>query len=131
MKLFDWIEAYPHCVTVCDTEGTIIAMNAASQNNFKKYGGGRLIGTSLFDCHPESANEIIRNLLAGRTGNTYITESTDKKRLISQVPWYQDNQFRGLVETIIDLPQDMLVKKRKPSQVPHLHAVAPARIDVL
>ena len=112
MNTFDWMEAYPHCVTVCDTQGTIIAMNGASRDNFKKYGGGKLIGSSLFDCHPEPANEIIRNQLAGQTGNTYLTESTDKKRLISQVPWYRDNEFSGLVETIIDMPQEIKIKKR-------------------
>ena len=112
MNTFDWMEAYPHCVTVCDTQGTIIAMNGASQDNFKKYGGGKLIGSSLFDCHPEPANEIIRNQLTGQTGNTYITESTDKKRLVSQVPWYRDNEFGGLVETIIDIPQEIKIKKR-------------------
>jgi len=110
MKNFDWIEAYPHCVTVCDTRGVIIAMNNASRENFKKYGGAKLIGASLFDCHPESANAIIHNQLAEQTGNTYITESTDKKRLISQVPWYRNNKFGGMVETIINLPQDISIK---------------------
>ena len=106
------MEAYPHCVTVCDTQGTIIAMNDVSRENFKKYGGGKLIGSSLFDCHPESANEIIRNQLAEQTENTYITESTDKKRLISQVPWCRNNEFGGLVETIIDMPQEIPIKTR-------------------
>ena len=112
MENFDWMEVYPHCVTVCDTQGTIIAMNGASRENFKKYGGGKLIGASLFDCHPESANEIIRNQLASQAGNTYMTESTDKKRLISQVPWYRNNEFGGMVETIINLPQNLPVKQR-------------------
>lgn len=112
MNSFDWIESYPHCVTVCDTRGNIICMNTASKENFKKYGGDRLIGSSLFDCHPESANKIIRHQLATETKNTYITESSDKKRLISQVPWYRDNIFGGLVETIIPLPVDMPIKKR-------------------
>ena len=112
MENFDWMEAYPHCVTVCDTQGTIIAMNGASRENFKKYGGGKLIGASLFDCHPESANEVIRKQLANQTGNTYITESTDKKRQISQAPWYRNDEFSGMVETIITLPQVMSIKQR-------------------
>ena len=112
MENFDWLEAYPHCDTVCDTQGIIIAMNRASRENFKKYGGSKLIDSNLFDCHPESANAIIRDQLAAQTGNTYITESADKKRLISQVPWYHNNAFAGLVETIIDLPQDVPGKKR-------------------
>ena len=109
---FDWINSYPHCVTVSDQEGTIIAMNRASQENFKKYGGAGLFGSSLFDCHPPAANEIIRNQLATKRGNTYITESADKKRLISQQPWYDGPNFGGLVETIINLPMDITIKKR-------------------
>ena len=112
MDTFDWIQSYPHCVTVCDTAGIIIAMNAASQDNFKKYGGAGLIGSSLFDCHPESANVRIREQLATRSGNTYFTESKDKKRLISQLPWYQGEVFGGLVETIMLLPDDTPIKKR-------------------
>ena len=42
MKNFDWLESYPHCVTVSDAQGIIIAMNSASRENFKKYGGGKL-----------------------------------------------------------------------------------------
>jgi transcriptional regulator with PAS, ATPase and Fis domain len=112
MDTFDWIRSYPHCVTVCDTEGIIIAMNTVSQENFRKYGGGELIGSSLFACHPESANVIIRDQLANETANTYITESKDKKRLISQVPWYDGGTFGGMVETIMELPAEMDIKKR-------------------
>ena len=117
MAKFDWIQSYPHCVTVCDTKGIIIAMNRRSMANFKKYGGEKLIGASLFDCHPEPANEIIRNQLASRQENTYITESKDKTRLISQVPWFHDEdcqQFGGMVETIINLMHGskITIKKR-------------------
>ncbi len=117
MKTFDWIQSYPHCVTVSDSEGIIIAMNQKSMDNFKKYGGKKLIGSSLFACHPEPANEIIRNQLASREENTYITESSDKTRLINQVPWYHDDdclQFGGLVETIINLAHGskITIKKR-------------------
>jgi transcriptional regulator with PAS, ATPase and Fis domain len=112
MKNFDWLESYPHCVTVSDAQGIIIAMNSASRQNFKKYGGGKLIGASLFDCHPESANAVIRSQLSEQIGNTYITESKDNKRLISQVPWYRNNEFGGMVETIINLPRDISIKKR-------------------
>lgn len=109
---FDWITSYPHCVTVCDTDGIIISMNTVSQENFKKYGGTALIGSSLFDCHPKKANAMIRQQLSEQNGNTYITESSDKKRLISQQPWFNGTTFGGLVETIIDLPLDTAVKKR-------------------
>ncbi len=109
---FDWIASYPHCVTVCDSQGIIIAMNEVSRENFKKYGGKDLMGSSLFDCHPPSANTIIREQLASQTGNTYITKSNDRTRLINQQPWYRDSSFGGLVETIIELPPDVFTKKR-------------------
>jgi len=112
MADFDWIHSYPHCVTVCDTEGIIIAMNETSVEHFKKYGGEKLIGSSLFSCHPESANVLIREQLANQSASTYMTASKEKKRLISQVPWYSGTTFGGMVETVIELPDDMPVKKR-------------------
>jgi len=112
MESFDWLESYPHCVTICDRSGIIIAMNRASADNFKKYGGSKLIGSSLFDCHPESACTIIQDLLARQKGNSYIVEKKGRKRLISQEPWYRDGIFSGLVETILNMPQDILTKQR-------------------
>lgn len=112
LNSFDWSENYPSVVTVCDTDGIIIAMNTLSVEAFKKRGGADLIGTSLFDCHPEPANKIIRKLLASRSANTYIIKKGVRKKLIHQTPWYKDEQFAGLVETVTELPDELPVIKR-------------------
>ena len=109
---FDWQQDYPAAVTVCDTEGTIIAMNRHSVELFAKRGGAALIGTSLFSCHPESANEIIRRQLRTQEDNVYITRRKNGSRLIRQVPWYRNGVFSGLVETVIPVPDDIPTRER-------------------
>ena len=109
---FDWIEHYPAAVSVCDTQGTIIAMNRLAMDTFSKYGGEALLGTSLFACHPESANTIIRRLLQEQTTNTYCTEKNGLRKLVHQAPWYSDGQFAGLTETIIVLPAQIPTMQR-------------------
>ncbi len=111
-KEFDWLEDYPAAVTVCDDKGIIIAMNRRSMQQFRKQGGEKLIGSSLFDCHPESANTIIRKQLETQQPNIYITESTSGRRLIQQVPWYKDGVFAGLVETTSPVPCNIPIQQR-------------------
>lgn len=103
--MIDWAEEHSVIVTVCDRQGKIIAMNAASRRNFAGRGGGKLIGTSLFDCHPEPANQKIRQLLADRTSHIYLSRKKGKNRLIHQSPWFKQGKFMGLVEMIIELPE--------------------------
>lgn len=109
---YGWIEEFPSPITVCDTDGIIIAMNKASCSNFQARGGAALIGTSLFACHPEEANKKIRKMLQKETAQTYIVENNDGKKLVHQSPWYRNRKFAGLVETIIDLPGEIAVRKR-------------------
>ena len=104
---YDWLELYPSAVTVCDVHGVIVAMNSVSRKNFSNRGGGALIGTSLFDCHPESANILIRKMLRNQQAQTYIVEKKGLKRLIHHAPWYKQGELAGLVETIIDLIGDI------------------------
>ena len=109
---FDWVEHYPAAVTVCDSEGTIVAMNRLSREMFAKAGSDRLIGTSLFACHGEASSSIIRGLLAKQTSNTYITEKKGQRQLVQQMPWYDQGKFAGLVETVFPVPADIPIKKR-------------------
>jgi len=110
---FDWVEHYPAAVSVCDTHGIIVAMNQKAAEMFAKYGGQELIGTSLFACHPEPANAIIRTLIAEQRANTYITEKKGVRKMVHQVPWYAQGTFAGLVETVIVLPVEMATKNRQ------------------
>ena len=112
IKKFSWSEDYPAAITVCDTEGIIISMNQRSIEQFKKWGGDKLIGTSLFDCHPESANTMIRKQLQTREPNVYITERKSGRKLVQQVPWYKNGIFAGIVETVAPIAGDIPVKQR-------------------
>lgn len=111
-KVHKWFEEYPSPITVCDTDGIIVAMNQASRLNFEKRGGGALVGTSLFDCHPETANQKIRKMLQKETPHTYILENKGRRRLVHQSPWYNDGKLAGLVETIVDISTEIEVQKR-------------------
>jgi hypothetical protein len=94
----------PFAVTVCDTGGTLVNMNAAAEALFAKDGGRALLGTNLFDCHSPASQEIIRNLIRDQKSNVYSTEKHGKKRLIYQAPWYRNGDFAGLVEISFEIP---------------------------
>ncbi len=102
-----WIKEFPAAITVCDRDATIIAMNERAGATFSKSGGLALLGKSLFSCHPEKANAIIRDLIATGKSNTYTIEKAGQKKLIHQAPWYLDGQVAGLVEMSLPLPHEM------------------------
>lgn len=99
-----WAEEFPAAVTVCDSDGVILAMNAKSADTFQKSGGKALIGSNLLDCHPEPARTKLRELLASGKKNVYTIEKNGVKKLIYQSPWYMDGQYRGFVELALELP---------------------------
>ena len=94
---FDWTDHYPAAVSVCDTKGTILAMNRQAEKLFAHYGGKKMIGSSLFACHPPPANVILRQLLREQPTNTSITKKKGERKLIHQAPWSDQGQFAGLV----------------------------------
>jgi len=104
---FDWINEFPSAVTVCDIHGNILYMNQKSAKTFEKDGGFAMIGKSLFDCHPEPAKTKLMNLLTSGSKNSYTIEKNGIKKLIHQSPWYQNNEFMGLVEISIEIPFEM------------------------
>lgn len=107
MSLTDWVREFEGAVTVADTEGVIVALNHRAEEMFAKDGGAALVGRSLFDCHPEHANETIRRLLAERASNAYTVEKRGERKLIYQAPWFRDGRFAGLLELSLDLPAKM------------------------
>lgn len=102
-----WVDEFEGAITVCDTEGVIVALNRSAEQMFAEDGGAALVGRSLFDCHPEHANVTIRRLLVERTSNAYTVEKQGKRKLIYQAPWYRDGQFAGLLELSLDLPAEL------------------------
>ncbi len=102
-----WTKSFPGAITVCDTEGVILEMNDRSQHMFREEGGASLIGSNVLDCHPEPARTKLKTMLRTQQANIYTVEKNGRKKLVYQTPWYQDGQYAGFVETVIDLPDEM------------------------
>jgi transcriptional regulator with PAS, ATPase and Fis domain len=107
MERHAWIQEFSGAVTVCDSDGIILAMNAKAIENFASSGGARLIGTNLLDCHPEPARTKLKELLASRRANVYTIEKNGIKKLIYQSPWYVDGNYSGLVELALEIPAEL------------------------
>ncbi len=50
-------------VVICNTEHTVIYMNKAAIDRYKKYGGEELLGKTLLSCHSKKSSEIIEKIL--------------------------------------------------------------------
>ena len=53
------LEADRAAVVICDLDHTIIYMNPAAISRYEKWGGEKLIGKSLLDCHNADSREKI------------------------------------------------------------------------
>ena len=70
-------------VVLCDLEHTIIYMNPAAIQNYAKYGGEKLIGQSLLDCHNAESGKRIQQVVdwfaADASHNLVYTFHNEKK----------------------------------------------------
>ena len=107
MKDHAWIEEFAGAVTVCDTEGRIMAMNAKARETFAEEGGARLVGTNVLDCHPEPARTKLAKMMEERRTNVYTIQKKGKKKLIFQAPWFEGGVYAGFVELSLEVPMDM------------------------
>lgn len=46
-------------IVLCDLSHKIVYMNPAAVKNYEKYGGEKLLGQSLLDCHSEKSRNMI------------------------------------------------------------------------
>ncbi len=100
-------------VTICDKEGTIIEMNQQSRKvNLKP--GQELIGSNVLDCHPEPAKSMLEGMMKNELKNVYTIEKNGQKKLIYQVPWYEEGEYMGFIELSMVIPFEMPHKIRKP-----------------
>lgn len=105
--MIDWTKEFEAAITVCDRQGIVISMNDKAISTFEQYGGAKLIGTSLRDCHQPASWEKIQQILATGIPNTYTIEKKGVKKLIDQRVWRQDGEVAGLVEISIEIPMEM------------------------
>ncbi|MGA8904876.1 MAG: PAS domain-containing protein [Candidatus Bathyarchaeia archaeon] len=102
-----WVEEFPAAITVCDSAGIILEMNAKAVESFKDEGGRQLIGTNLFDCHPEPARAKLKELMEKKQANVYTTQKGGVRKLVCQTPWFKAGKFRGFVEITQVIPGDI------------------------
>jgi transcriptional regulator with PAS, ATPase and Fis domain len=107
MNEMNWFNGVPMVITVCDTQGTIVFMNDKSKNTFYNDGSGDLVGKNLYDCHTLSSQDKIKHLLETKSSNIYTIKKKNKKKMIIQMPWMQNNEIMGLVEFSLDLPENV------------------------
>lgn len=103
----NWYEEFNGAITVCDTTGIIVYMNNYSINQFEKYGGEKLLGTNLLDCHPEPSKSKLKEMLKEPIENMYTTEKSGIKTMVLQTPWIKDGKFSGVVEISFQLSSNM------------------------
>lgn len=64
MSLYNSIlEQDRSAVVICNLEHKIIYMNPAAILNYEKWGGDKLLGKSLLDCHNPQSREKIRQVI--------------------------------------------------------------------
>jgi hypothetical protein len=103
----DWTEEFPGNIAVCDTRGSLLAINQKEASFFQEQGGKALVGTSISACHNPHSNRIIARMMETRQTSIYTVEENGRHELIIQAPWYQDGEFAGLVEIAIEAPENI------------------------
>ena len=77
------LEADRAAVVICDLEHKIIYMNPASINRYEKWGGKKLLGKSLLDCHNGKSREMINKVVdwfkASKDNNLVYTSYNQKE----------------------------------------------------
>jgi transcriptional regulator with PAS, ATPase and Fis domain len=100
----NWEKEFPAAITVTNNENKIIYMNERSLQVFEKDGGSKLLGANLFECHSAPSNEIIEEIISSKKTNVYTIEKNGIKKLIYQSPWYENGEYKGLVELSLEIP---------------------------
>lgn len=113
--MLNYLQQVPIAITVCDKNGKILEMNDKSVSTFVK-SGVSLIGQNLLDCHPEPARSKLLNLLETHQVNAYTIEKNGVKKLIYQMPWYDNGDFAGYVELSMEIPMEMPHYVRTPQK---------------
>ncbi len=125
-----WFEEFPGSIVVCDTQGIVLEMNAKAIQMYEKDGGAALIGKNVLDCHPGPARAKLQALLDAGTANVYTIEKNGVHKLIYQVPWSVDGQYRGIMELALEIPAEAphFVRDKEFVNSPHLDLDSLAKV---
>lgn len=95
-------------VTIADETGRIVFLNDQAMAHYKDWGGERLVGTDLNDCHNPASQAKIRELYTRhRAGDLTPTRyHEDKGNGIAEgivlIPILIQGEFRGIAELTWD-----------------------------
>lgn len=83
-ELFKSVLEQDRCpIVICDLEHKILYMNPTAVRQYEKYGGERLVGRSLLDCHNAKSCELIKKVVAwfaeSRENNMIFTSRNERK----------------------------------------------------
>lgn len=82
-------------------------MNQRAAEIFRDYGGLKLLGTNLLECHPEPSRTKLKEMLEKELSNVYTIEKNGIKKIIYQAPIYQKGVYSGFVELSMEIPGEM------------------------
>jgi hypothetical protein len=102
-----WIKEFSGAISVCNREGIILDLNEKASEAFAEEGGAALIGKSALDCHPPAARIKMQELLDNQVKNIYTIEKNGVKKLVYQAPWFREGVFSGLVEMVLEIPDEI------------------------
>lgn len=105
--MIKYFEEADIAVTICDKEGKIIEMNKQSREVNLKSPEQSLIGAQVLECHPEPARSLLQHLMEAEEKHVYTIDKKGKKKLIYQIPWYEDGEYMGFIELSMILPTEM------------------------
>ncbi|MFH2048779.1 MAG: diguanylate cyclase [bacterium] len=107
MPVNDWSSQVAIAITVTDGDGIITEMNPISITTFAADGGAKLIGTNVLACHPESARTKLAEMYKAHQPNHYTIQKKGRKKIIHQIPLFNEGVFQGYVEISIPIPDHL------------------------
>ena len=107
MSIDKWADRAAVAITVTDADGIITEMNPTSIATFAADGGARLIGTDVLACHPEPSRTRLAAMYKAHQPNHYTIQKNGRKKIIHQIPLFDEGVFQGYVEISIPIPDQL------------------------
>lgn len=107
MLVNNWVNLAAIAVTVTDATGTITEMNPTSIVTFAADGGASLIGSDVLACHPEPARTRLATMYKTHQPNHYTIQKNGQRKIIHQIPLFNEGEFQGYVEISIPIPNEL------------------------
>ncbi len=107
MKQDLWFKDFPGSITITDAKGIILDMNDKAAESYRDSGGRDLIGKSAINCHEEPVRQTVQKMYDEPGMRIYTTRENGQKILVTHAPVFSDGEFMGIVEMVIDIPDNI------------------------